>query len=70
MNGRVLHEAYKMCIVNRESLFRTFKDEVAADGQQKPLTLSVYLCFLDEIHKYIPQVAGEYSQSSTICTLM
>ena len=70
MNGRVLHEAYSMCKANRESMFQTFKGEVAADGQQNPLTLSVYLCFLDEIQKYIPHVPSEYSQSPASCTLM
>jgi len=70
MNGRVLHEMYTMCKTNRDSMFQTMKGEVAADGQQKPLTLSTYLCFLDEIQKYIPRVPGDKSQSSVICTLM
>jgi hypothetical protein len=70
MNGRVLHELYIMCKTNRESMFQTMKSEVAADGQQKPLTLGTYLCFLDEIKKYIPHTPGDNSQSSVICTLM
>jgi hypothetical protein len=35
MNGRVLHEMYTMCKANRNSMFQTMKDEVAADGQHK-----------------------------------
>jgi hypothetical protein len=70
MNGRVLHEMYIMCKTNRESMFQTMKSEVAADGQQKPLTLSTYLCFLDEIQNYIPHVPGDNSQFSVGCTLM
>jgi hypothetical protein len=51
-------------------MFQKMKDEVAADGQQKPLTLGTYLCFLDKIRKYIPHVPGDNSQSSVVCTLM
>ena len=51
-------------------MFQTMKDEVANDGQQKPLTLSTYLCFLDEIQKYIPYARGDNSHPSVVCTLM
>lgn len=70
MNGLMIHEIYIMCKKDRNLMFQTMKDEVANDGQQKPLTLSTYLCFLDEIQKYIPHKPGENSPSSVVCTLM
>lgn len=51
-------------------MFQKMKDEVSADGQQKPLTLSAYLSFMDKIKKYIPHVPGDSSQTSVVCTLM
>lgn len=51
-------------------MFQTMKDEVANDGQHKPLTLSTYLCFLDEIQKYIPHAFGDNSPAPVVCTLM
>ena len=46
MNGYLLHELYRMCLSNRESMFHTLKSEL--------LTLLIYLRFLNEIEKYIP----------------
>jgi hypothetical protein len=46
MNGYLLHELYRMCLTNRESMFHTLRSEL--------LTLLIYLRFLNEIEKYIP----------------
>ncbi len=52
MNGYLLHELYRMCLSNRESMFHTLKSELNSSNQS--LTLDVYLRFLNEIEKYIP----------------
>ncbi|CAF4131332.1 unnamed protein product [Rotaria sp. Silwood2] len=74
MNGRLLHETYKRCKANWEPLFQIFKSEVAADNEQKILTIETYIRFLDEIEKYIPMVPEDISQSSsptsTVCNLI
>jgi hypothetical protein len=74
MNGRLLHETYKRCNAHWDSMFQTFKSEVAADGQQKLLTIYTYIRFLDEIEKYIPIVPDDTrkssSRSSAICILL
>lgn len=40
-----------MYLSNRESMFHTLKNELSTN---QPLTLFIYLCFLNEIEKYIP----------------
>ncbi len=52
MNGYLLHELYRMCLSNRESMFHTLKSELSTFNQS--LRLDVYLRFLNEIEKYIP----------------
>jgi len=55
MNGNLLHELYRMCLSNRESMFHTLKTEISTlNSTNQPLTLLVYLRFLNEIQKYIP----------------
>jgi hypothetical protein len=55
MNGNLLHELYQMCLSNRESMFHTLKTEISTlNSTNQPLTLLVYLRFLNEIQKYIP----------------
>ncbi len=69
MNGRLIHETYKQCKAHWEFMFQTFKNEIAADGQQKILTIYTYIRFLDEIEKYIPTRNDQRSSSST-CILL
>ena len=55
MNGNLLHQLYRMCLANRESMFHTLKNELlASDSSNQPLTLLTYLRFLCEIEKYVP----------------
>jgi len=55
MNGYLLHELYRMCLSNRESMFHTLKSELLTlNSSNQPLTLLIYLRFLNEIEKYIP----------------
>jgi hypothetical protein len=55
MNGNLLHELYRMCLANRESMFHTLKNELSIlNSSNQPLTLLIYLRFLNEIQKYIP----------------
>lgn len=51
MNGGLLYDLYRMCNENRESMFHTLKNEISKNGQ--PLTILVYLRFLQEIQKFI-----------------
>lgn len=54
MNEQLLYELYQMCINNRESMFHTLKTELAnLNCLTQPLTLLVYLRFLNEIQKYM-----------------
>jgi hypothetical protein len=48
---------------------QTFKNDIAADGHHKPLTIYTYIRFLDEIEKYIPNTQDRTQKSSSICTL-
>ncbi|CAF3298182.1 unnamed protein product [Rotaria socialis] len=58
MNGNLLHELYLMCLSNRESMFHTLKTEISTlYSNNQPLTLIIYLRFLNEIQKYIPTFA-------------
>ncbi|CAF4571233.1 unnamed protein product [Rotaria sp. Silwood2] len=61
MNGNLLHELYRMCLSNRESMFHTLKKEISIlNSINEPLTLVIYLRFLNEVQKYIPSfVIGE-----------
>ncbi|CAF2527428.1 unnamed protein product [Rotaria sp. Silwood2] len=61
MNGNLLHELYRMCLSNRESMFHTLKKEISIlNSINEPLTLAIYLRFLNEVQKYIPSfVIGE-----------
>ncbi|CAF3461179.1 unnamed protein product [Rotaria sp. Silwood1] len=74
MNGRLLHETYKRCKAHWDLMFQTFKAEVAADDQQKLLTIDTYIRFLDAIEKYIPIVSNDTSKPSTstsmFCTVV
>lgn len=55
MNGHLLHQLYRMCLANRESMFHTLKNELStSDPSNQPLTLLTYLRFLCEIEKCIP----------------
>jgi len=55
MNGQLLFELYQMCINNRESMFHTLKTELGnLNPSTQPLTLLIYLRFLNEMQKYIP----------------
>ncbi|CAF1259161.1 unnamed protein product [Rotaria sordida] len=55
MNGKFLHELYKMCLSNRESMFHTLQREISIlNVNNQSLTLLIYLRFLNEIQKYIP----------------
>ncbi|CAF2502605.1 unnamed protein product [Rotaria sp. Silwood2] len=55
MNGKFLHELYKMCLSNRESMFHTLQREISIlNINNQSLTLLIYLRFLNEIQKYIP----------------
>jgi hypothetical protein len=55
MNGILLHELYRMCLSNHESIFHTLKAELSTlNSTNQPLTLLIYLRFLHEIQKYIP----------------
>ncbi|CAF1456786.1 unnamed protein product, partial [Adineta steineri] len=54
MNGYLLNDLYTMCKQNRESMFHTLKNELLTlDKNAQPLTLFIYLRFLNEIKKYI-----------------
>ncbi|CAF4044483.1 unnamed protein product, partial [Rotaria magnacalcarata] len=58
MNGNILHELYLMCLSNRESMFHTLKTEISTlYSNNQPLTLIIYLRFLNEIQKYIQTFA-------------
>jgi hypothetical protein len=70
MNGRLIIETYKRCKAHWEFMFQTFKNEVAADGQHKTLTIYTYIRFLDEIEKYIPNTHDQTQKSSSVCTLL
>lgn len=70
MDGRLVHDIYVMCQMSRESMFEKMKDEVIADGEQKPLTLGIYLSFLNKIKKYIPHVPRDSSAATVVCTVM
>jgi len=74
MNGRLLHETYKQCKAHWDSMFQTFKSEIAADGQHKLLTIYIYIRFLDQIEKYIPITHNDNQQSSSrsssLCILL
>lgn len=55
MNGHLLYELYRMCLLNKESMFHTLKTEISTlNATTEPLTLVIYLRFLHEIEKYIP----------------
>lgn len=55
MNGNLLHELYLMCLSSRESMFHTLKFELSTiNASNEPLTLLIYLRFLNELQKYIP----------------
>ena len=54
MNGSILYDLYTMCNEHRESMFHTLKNEMLIfDQTYQPLTLLVYLRFLEEIQKYL-----------------
>ncbi|CAF0924268.1 unnamed protein product [Rotaria sp. Silwood1] len=71
-NGHLLHQAYSMCQINRESMFQAMRHEIIADGTVPPLTLATYLQFLEQLKKYIPLNINESSQIpiSSICNIM
>jgi hypothetical protein len=55
MNGNLIHELYRMCLSNRESMFHTLQKEISIlNSNNQPLTLLIFLRFLDEIQKHIP----------------
>ncbi|CAF3674723.1 unnamed protein product, partial [Rotaria sordida] len=57
MNGNLLHELYRMCLTNRESMYHTLKTEISTfNSNNESLTLVIYLRFLNEIQKYIPSL--------------
>jgi hypothetical protein len=59
MNGCLLYDLYTMCKANRESMFHTLKNElVLLDKDVQPLTLFIYLRFLNEIQKYISKASS------------
>ena len=42
MNGYLLHELYRMCLANRESMFHTLKSELLTlNSSNQPLTLLI-----------------------------
>ncbi|UJR07687.1 hypothetical protein I4U23_011972 [Adineta vaga] len=54
MNGCLLNDLFTMCRQNRESMFHTLKTEIlSTDNHVQPLTLFIYLRFLNEIQKYV-----------------
>ncbi|CAF1217191.1 unnamed protein product [Rotaria sp. Silwood1] len=55
INGNILHDLYRMCLSNRESMFHTLKTEISTlNTNNEQLTLVIYLRFLNEIQKYVP----------------
>ena len=55
MNGNLIHELYRMCLSNRESMFHSLQKEISIlNSNNQPLTFLIYLRFLDEIQKHIP----------------
>ncbi|CAM4961869.1 unnamed protein product [Rotaria socialis] len=71
MNGRLLHEAYRKCKTYWDLMFQTFKSEVAADDQQKMLSIDTYIRFLAEIEKYVPDDKTQSSERvSKMCILL
>ena len=74
MNGRLIVETYKRCKAHWEFMFQTFKSEIAADRQQKTLTIYTYIRFLDEIEKYVPAKDHRSDipsrESSSVCSLL
>jgi hypothetical protein len=59
MNGCLLYDLYTMCKANRESMFHTLKNEIVLlDKDVQPLTLFIYLRFLNEIQKYISKASS------------
>ena len=55
MNGNLLYQLYRMCSVNRESMFDTLNRELSTlNSTTEPITLLIYLRFLNEIERYIP----------------
>ncbi|CAF3705481.1 unnamed protein product [Rotaria sordida] len=71
-NGHLLHQAYSMCQISRESMFQAMRHEVIANETVPPLTLATYLSFLDRLKIYIPVNINESSQipMSSICNIM
>ncbi|CAF3493157.1 unnamed protein product [Rotaria sp. Silwood1] len=58
INGNILHDLYRMCLSNRESMFHTLKTEISTlNTNNEQLTLVIYLRFLNEIQKYVPSFA-------------
>ncbi|CAF1310789.1 unnamed protein product [Adineta ricciae] len=71
-NGQLLHQAYAMCQLNRETMFHSMKNEVATCEHVLPLTLGTYLHFLNALKQYIPISNSDTAQTpaSMICSVM
>jgi len=77
LNGHRLLQLYQMCIINRESMFQTLKNELN-EQYHTSFPIADYLTFLDEIKKYIPLntrgVQPKTTQSdpisSVVCSVM
>jgi hypothetical protein len=75
MDGYRLLQLYEMCMINRESMFRSLKDELA-ETHQKLLPIDHYVTFIHKLKIYVPINTIKFRTnqsepvSSVVCTLM
>ncbi|CAF1084538.1 unnamed protein product [Didymodactylos carnosus] len=67
MDGKKLYRMYKMCDSNIDLMYQSLNSELNQLHKQV-LPLNIYLCFLDELKKYVPITSSQ--QQSLICSVM
>ncbi len=69
MDGQKLVELYKLCRTNSPVMLQTIRSEMI-ESDSTPLSINVYLTFLQEMKNIIPEHnTGSNSSQSQLCTL-